>query len=89
MRSRPIPGGKKTGAGEGIRTLDPNLGKVVLIPAARRALVLPNSEITRFLHKVVPQEGFEPRPVITNDVLRDGHAEKGRGAVTPEITPTG
>ena len=24
--------GKKTGAGEGIRTLDPNLGKVVLYP---------------------------------------------------------
>ena len=28
----PDPSGRKTGAGEGIRTLDPNLGKVVLYP---------------------------------------------------------
>jgi hypothetical protein len=31
-RSKPLISLKKTGAGEGIRTLDPNLGKVVLYP---------------------------------------------------------
>jgi hypothetical protein len=36
-RSRPLLSLKKSGAGEGIRTLDPNLGKVVLYPGATPA----------------------------------------------------
>jgi hypothetical protein len=31
-RSKPLVFLRKSGAGEGIRTLDPNLGKVVLYP---------------------------------------------------------